>query len=66
MGVARVRRLYLVDRVLLANGEARALLNKSRKIGDLGLQLLDGLLGARLLLVRRIYHLPCLLNFAFK
>eukprot|EP00906_Rhabdomonas_costata_P030247 RCo042734 len=52
----------LIHGVLLANGQASTLLHELAEVGDLLLQLLDGFLGAALLLVRRVHHLPGLLD----
>ena len=55
----------LVHGVLLPDREARALLDEAAQVGDFHFQLLDGFLRAHFLLVRRVDHLPRLLDFLF-
>ena len=52
----------LVDRALLPDAQPRALLHQTAEVLDLVLELLDRLLSAPLLLMRRIDHLPRLLD----
>mmetsp|Transcript_39020 Transcript_39020/g.96027 ORF Transcript_39020/g.96027 Transcript_39020/m.96027 type:complete len:542 (-) Transcript_39020:133-1758(-) len=52
----------LVHCVLLPQSEPCALLDEARQVCDLEFELLDSLLGALLLLVARVHHLPRFLN----
>ena len=52
----------LIDILLLADGEAGALLDQLSHVGDFKLETLDGLLGRLFLLQREIRHLPGLLQ----
>mmetsp|Transcript_36900 Transcript_36900/g.106247 ORF Transcript_36900/g.106247 Transcript_36900/m.106247 type:complete len:211 (+) Transcript_36900:1656-2288(+) len=52
----------VVHRILLGDAQACALLNEMTEVGDLELQIVNGILGALLFLVGRLHHLPCSLD----
>mmetsp|Transcript_80235 Transcript_80235/g.232964 ORF Transcript_80235/g.232964 Transcript_80235/m.232964 type:complete len:253 (+) Transcript_80235:1766-2524(+) len=56
----------LIDHVLLIDAQTGALLHEPPELGDLRLQVLDRLLRALLLLVRRLDHLPRSLDLALE
>ena len=56
----------LLEHGLLPDAQPRALLHEPAQVVDLVLELLDGLLGADLLLVGRVHHLPRLFHLLFQ
>ena len=56
----------LIDSVFLPDGQSSPLFHKPRQILDLMLELLDSFLGAPLLFVCRIDHLPRLLYLSLQ